>query len=241
MSALLYGLLPAIVPLALGVFSRSQACETGNLQIAIDLRFSGEPLVPGSKLYHTANGDSLYLDAVRFYLTNIQLRGETSVFEEPRSYHLIDAEENASQIIVLKNVPAGNYETISFYIGTDSLTNVSGAMDGDLDPAKGMYWAWNSGYINIKLEGRSNACNTLHHAFEFHIGGYKPPHQTVRHVALPLKKICIAPCANTAVKIRADLEHFFNRIQLEKTHQVMIPGKEAVQLADWFKEVFHTL
>ncbi|MBP6827592.1 MAG: hypothetical protein KA165_13605, partial [Saprospiraceae bacterium] len=91
MSAILYGWLPAIVPLVLGVFSRSQAGETGTLQIAIDLRFSGQPLVLGSQLYHTANGDSLYVDAVRFYLTNIQLRGETSVFEEPQSYHLIDA------------------------------------------------------------------------------------------------------------------------------------------------------
>lgn len=241
MSTFSYGLLPAVVPLVFGVFSRSHAGETGTLQIAIDLRFSGQPLVLGSQFYHTANGDSLYVDAVRFYLTDVRLHGETSVFEEPRSYHLIDAEENASQTIVLKNVPAGNYETVSFYIGTDSLTNVSGAMGGDLDPAKGMYWAWNSGYINVKLEGRSNACKTLHHAFEFHIGGYKPPCQTVRRMVLPLKKICIAPCANTAIKIRADLEQFFNHIQLETTNQVMIPGKEAVRLADWFKEVFRTL
>jgi hypothetical protein len=34
------------------------------------------------------------------------------------------------------------YDQIQFQLGIDSLTNVSGAMGGDLDPTKGMYWTW---------------------------------------------------------------------------------------------------
>ena len=59
---------------------------------------------------------------------------------------------------------------IYFQIGIDSLTNVSGDLDGDLDPALGMYWAWNSGYINMKLEGKSSSCKSVKKEFQFHIG-----------------------------------------------------------------------
>jgi len=42
----------------------------------------------------------------------------------------------------------------------DSLANVSGAMSNDLDATKGMYWSWQSGFINLKIEGKSASCKT---------------------------------------------------------------------------------
>ena len=231
-------LLPVLVIGMCFGFSTHPKSDFGTLALIIAPQFSGQPLMTGEQLYTVANGDSLYVDLFRFYISSVQLQGENLDYQEIGSYHLVDAEDSLSQTILLKNVPAGRYQSLVFYVGTDSLANVSGAMGGDLDPTLGMYWAWNSGYINIKIEGRSQACKTLHRAFTFHIGGYMPPHQTIRRVELPLKKLKIRENDTTSIQIDADLAMFFNQIDLSKTNQLMIPGREAAKMADCFKAVF---
>jgi hypothetical protein len=219
-------------------FSTKPDTGKGTLKIIFEPVFGARALVLEKEKYHSANGDSLYIDFLRFYISSIQLQGKNAAFEETAGYHLVDAEDSASQIVVLENVPAGRYKTLKMNVGTDSLANVSGAQGGDLDPTLGMYWAWNSGYINAKIEGRSNSCSTLHHGFEFHIGGYLPPYQTVRSVVLPLNQLKIKENGVTELHIKVDLATFFNQIQLSKTNQMMIPGKQAAQMADCFVNVF---
>lgn len=210
----------------------------GTVEIKIQPEFFGEKIVLGAQRYHSTTGDSLYLDLLRFYLSQLQLQGPGATFEEKESYHLIDLEENSAPVIVLKNVPAGQYEHLYFLVGTDSLTNISGALGGDLDPTLGMYWAWNTGYINIKIEGRSPSCNTRNQAFEFHIGGYQAPHQTVRQVALPLGKIKVRENEVTSITLKADLGKFFSQLDLSGTNSVLIPSAKAAVLADYFQQVF---
>ncbi len=218
----------------------AQSSGTGRLNLDFQAQFSGEPIVLGKRLFHSPTGDSLYLDVFRFYVSGIQLKGSKAVFSEKDSYHLLDAEEAGSLSIVLKNVPVGPYDSLIFYVGTDSLTNVSGAMGGDLDPTLGMYWAWNTGYINVKIEGRSNSCNTRYHGFEFHFGGYMPPNQTVRRVVLPLKALTVQTNQVDGIKVHTELSRFFSNFKLETTNQVMIPSATAAQLADYFQGIFST-
>lgn len=229
----LLNLLSAALLFAAPLFSQ------GTLSLTFSPTLAEKPLELGKKLYHSATGDSFQVNALRFYITGIELQGtDGTIFIEKDSYHLIDAEDSSTQTIMLKNVPDGRYDAIRFNIGTDSVTNVSGAMGGDLDPTKGMYWAWNTGYINFKIEGKSDVCKTLHHAFEFHVGGYMPPHPTVRQIILPLKKVKITAQKDVGIQIDADLALFFDQIQLSKTNQVMIPSKQAALLADDFKNIF---
>jgi hypothetical protein len=76
-------------------------------------------------------------------------------------------------------------------------------MAGDLDPIKGMYWAWQSGYINMKIEGKSSSCRTRKNEFQFHIGGYLSPYYAMRKVALTYDKKA------TEINIGIDLYNFF--------------------------------
>lgn len=86
-------------------------------------------------------------ETARFYLGGFRfLQKGREVFREESSYHLVDWNETWKLAIP-------EYDEMAFLLGTDSLANVSGALGGDLDPTKGMYWTWNSGYINVKLEG----------------------------------------------------------------------------------------
>jgi hypothetical protein len=66
---------------------------------------------------------------------------------------LIDFDENDSNALCLEIPDDIEFDAIQFNLGLDSLTNVSGALGGDLDPTKGMYWTWQNGYVNFKLQG----------------------------------------------------------------------------------------
>lgn len=234
-----YSLVAMLVVVTFCGFSFEQKPILGTVTLTIDLRFSETPLVLGAYLYHSAHQDSMYIDACKFYISAVELKQKGKVrFTEINSFHLVDAEIENSRTIVIHDVPFGDYDAICFNIGTDSLTNVSGAMGGDLDPTLGMYWAWNSGFINCKIEGRSNLCNTFHHTFEFHLGGYMPPHQTVRRLQLPVEHLHVVDGCTAPLIVTTDLSTFFDHIHLEKTNKVMIPSKVAAQLADYFVETF---
>ena len=104
--------------------------------------------------YKLISGDSIKIETFKFYMSGIELwNDDKKVFEEINSFHLIDASIPGSLNLLFVVSLNLNYDKIKFNIGIDSTANVSGAMSGDLDPTKGMYWTWQSGYINFKLEG----------------------------------------------------------------------------------------
>ena len=157
--------------------------------------------------------NEIQIDVLKFYISSVSLRfDDNSVYAESESYHLVNLD--------IPNVPDKGISEITFTIGTDSVANVSGAMDGDLDPILGMYWAWNSGYINFKVEGHKGD-----QAFEFHIGGYNGAQATARKFSYPIH-------ADDAISIQVDPYAFINRIDLKANHSIMIPGVKAVSLTD---------
>ena len=127
--------------------------------------------------------DSIKIETLKFYISDFELlENKKIIYSDKKRYHLLDFENENSMNILTSKITIGNYNVAKFMLGIDSATNVSGAMGGDLDPTKGMYWTWQSGYINIKLEGKSKVCRTRNHEFQFHIGGYLPPHKTIQEI-----------------------------------------------------------
>ena len=56
----------------------------------------------------------------------------------------------------------------------------------------------------------------------------------MRTVTLETKK------TNSIIPITIDLAEFFSKIKLSETNSVMIPGKQAMQLADYSQKLFKT-
>ncbi len=170
------------------------------------------------------------IETLRFYISNIELHGKNEThFKEENSYHLVDLEEPESWVIRYPNAKFNvQLDSISFLIGTDSLANVSGILEGDLDPIKGMYWAWNSGYINFKVEGKKRDSNTH---FEYHLGGYLPPHATSRKLTFPIN-------TDEVILIKLNLSQFLDQIDMQLLNEVMIPGADAVQLSNQLSNYF---
>jgi hypothetical protein len=198
--------------------------EKDSLVLNLHLQFENAPLEL-NKNYISKNQDTLQISLLKFYISAIQIHySDKTVFKQKNSFHLVTIDDlHSLQIPVQKN----NHKSIDkvfFTIGIDSLTSVSGALSGDLDPTKGMYWAWQSGYINMKLEGKSSSCKTRKNEFQFHIGGYLQPFYAKREIEL------IPSSKNLDVII--DVAAFFSVIKLSEVNSIMIPGKKAMEIAD---------
>ncbi len=132
------------------------------------------------------------------------------------TYHLVDAADSLTWDVALP-APADH-----FLLGVDSVTSTSGVHGGDLDPTRGMYWAWNSGYINLKVEGTCASLPYPSKEFELHLGGYAAPHAATRRV----------PLDGRATTVRVDVRALLAQVDLTSRCNVMSPGPEAMRLSD---------
>jgi hypothetical protein len=142
--------------------------------------FNNEPLLTG-KEYTNAHGEKLTVKTFKYFISNIRFKLKNgSIYTVPQdsSYFLISQDDTASQTIQITDLPNGRYTSVSFMIGIDSTRNTLDVSKrtGSLDiagTAKGMYWAWNSGYIFLKFEGKSPVIpDSLANNFYYHIGGF---------------------------------------------------------------------
>ena len=92
-----------------------------------------------------------------------------------------------------------------------------------------MYWAWNTGYINLKIMGESSAVPTNSHEFEFHLGGYRFPFATAQTIQVDLND----------QYIYFDLEKLFSEsINLTKNNHIMLPCKDAFLISQGLSTCF---
>ncbi len=154
--------------------------ETGSIIIEFD-NIAGDEDLELEKEYINSSGETFKLTKLNYYISNIKLRttnGTEYVVPQDSSYFLIMEDDFESQEVKINNIPAGDYNEITFTIGVDSLRSTMDVSKrtGVLDPAQGdagMYWTWNSGYIFFKMEGVSSAAPAdQENKFYYHIGGY---------------------------------------------------------------------
>ncbi len=183
-------------------------------------------------MYQLENGNDVKFEMLKFYISNIQLlQNNVTVFTAPNSFYLIDVSDTTSQNIFLNLNQETAFNQVRFNLGIDSTTNVGGAMGGDLDPTKGMYWTWQSGYINFKMEGTCNICPAPKHNFEFHLGGYQHPFNS-------LQKIELHTTTKNNCRIVLDIHKFFTAIDLAKQAPIMSACAEAVTLSQYLANCF---
>jgi hypothetical protein len=181
------------------------------------------------------DNSNIRLSKFKFYVSKINLFHKNQpVWEEKNSYHLIDLFDKQQSKLTIDIPTKLPYDQIQFELGIDSLTNVSGAMGGDLDPTKGMYWTWQSGYINLKMEGYCSSCNTRNHEFEFHLGGYLPPYQTIQNINLPISNA-------RNIQIGVDFFKLLSSIDLGKSCNIMSPGEMGKNLSEKAATMFYVI
>lgn len=148
---------------ALGILLSFVSCsedkhqELTTVNFQFDIQANGDPLIFDQEKYSTSSGQTITVERVKIYLSNIKLieaGGED--FVVPDSYHLISFDNNQGTFVLkIENVPSRlQIESLQFSIGVDPEANTSIDHVGDLDPTNGMAWDWNTGYKFLLLEGR---------------------------------------------------------------------------------------
>lgn len=209
-----------------------QAQET-QVKIRFNPTFNGEAIALNKNYYLESAKDSVLFENLKFYICDIQFfKNKKLVAKVEEKYHLIDLENPHSQDVFYSNKKKIAFNTIQFHLGIDSVTNVSGALGGDLDPTKGMYWTWQSGYINFKLEGKSKICPARKNIFQFHIGGYLKPFDSLQKINLPIL------FNQKEIFINIEIAALLNKINLKETYQIMSPNEKAMEIAGILSTIF---
>ena len=222
-----------------GVFLFCMALNLGigqtnkKLTICFDPVFGKNTPVIMDSVYFMDDKNTVKFETLKFYISNIQLFNNSElVWREKKSFHLCGTDSSNKNIYL--NIPVSKeFTRLTFNLGIDSITNVSGALGGDLDPTKGMYWTWQSGYVNFKLEGKSEKSKDPKKEFQFHLGGYSGLNKAVQTITLN----CVY---KKKIGIDIDLKQFINSTDLAKQHHVMSPGEAAVILSQLAAKCFST-
>ena len=152
--------------------------QTNSVDFQITNMVGSMPLALNTQTYINENLDTFSVSLFKYYISNIKLKRDDGYeFVEPESYRLIKQNDSTSLSFSIPNVPLGNYISMEFIIGVDSLRNCSGAQTGALDPIHDMFWDWAQGYIFAKMEGSCNA-SPFGNFFQ-HIGGFTGQWNTI--------------------------------------------------------------
>ena len=152
------------------------------LSVEFDNVAGSQDLQLNTGKYKTANGDSITsITKLKYFVSNFSftnVNGTVYTVPQDSSYHLV-VEGDSSTYEPSFDIPEGEYKSVTFVLGVDSVRNTLDASKrtGDLDvtgAAADMYWTWNSGYIFYKLEGTSPQVPSMGgmggNSFYYHIG-----------------------------------------------------------------------
>jgi hypothetical protein len=177
--------IPIIVSAFLFTACKKDTAPAYNNSVKAELSVEFDNIVGGADLqlntgsYTNAAGENFTVTKLKYYVSNFVLTNmDGTVYTVPQDscYFLIDESDETTHQPVLK-LPEGEYKTLTFTLGVDSLRNTMdiSKRTGVLDPATtaaDMYWGWNSGYIFLKLEGTSPVISDMGSAFMYHVGGF---------------------------------------------------------------------
>ncbi|HEY0031384.1 MAG TPA: MbnP family protein [Bacteroidia bacterium] len=221
--------------------SSAQRSSQRMLSIAFDHYVDSLLLSLDSTVYKNALGQTYVLTNFKYYISNITLHKAEGKEYKSNDYFLVQEDENKTKHIDLNNIPKGEYTSISFTIGVDSLHNCSGAQSGALDPVNTMFWAWNTGYIFLKLEGKAVASASPGHIFEYHIGGYKAPNNCIRNITLPFSKpLQMEEHKSTDLHVKVNVAELFRTpLDVDFTSLSTVTDfHNATRIADNYQDMF---
>ena len=165
-----------------------------DLSVEFDNIAGSSDLELNSGSYTNSSSESFTVSLLKYYVSNFVLtKSDGTVYTVPQDscYFLIDESDEETHEPTL-HVPEGEYKSLSFVVGIDSIRNTDDVSKRtgvlDLTGAGGdMYWGWNSGYVFFKIEGTSPAAPG---DFMYHIGGFggysSPTFNNIKKITLDL-------------------------------------------------------
>ncbi len=169
----------------------------------------------------------LHVETLKCYVGHIELldMNKQIIGRDSVSYRLIDFKNsNSLNFSINSNLSYASY--IRLTLGVDSTTNAAGVHCCALDPANGMYWSWQSGYIQFKLEGKEKDGPTLN----LHLGGFSNAHMSSITDEIPIHRMVsngpvLPPNRRSQhLFISLSLDSFLELVKTHKEYSIMSPN-----------------
>ena len=170
----------------------------GDLSVEFDNIVGASDLQLDSGSYTNSSGESFTVTKLAYYVSNFSFtKSDGTIYTVPQdsAYFLIDEADESTHEPVF-SVPEGEYTSVHFILGVDSLrsTKDAGQRTGVPDPAsaaESMYWNANNGYIFFKMQGFLLAPGAGD-KYNYEIGGYggnaSPTFNNIKSISLDLNQ-----------------------------------------------------
>lgn len=190
--------------------------DTGRKNLPVHVQIGSQTIKKNQ--WYSLGEDSIRITELKFYLSDILLKdAEGKLIQSSDKLFLFKLGESESITLESNEL----VDSMLFQLGIDSLTHENAEYSGALDPAKGMYWAWHTGFIHFKLEG-AIISDGQEKKIALHIGGYQGPYRTNQSIALKLEE-------NT---LHLDLFQLLKSQKSLNQWSIMSAGKEAKETSD---------
>lgn len=222
---------------------KSIVAKTGMVKFTFRNMVNTTQMKLDAATYTNPFGETYTISRFKYYVSNIRLTGTATTAIENERYHLVD-ESIPGSLSFSFETDESSFSGISFLLGVDSISNVSGAQTGALDPLNDMFWTWNSGYIMAKMEGTSPQSNQAGKKIEYHIGGFSGVNNSLQtiNLAFPTGKTLIINEGKTSnISLEADFYKWWqtpNDIKITNLPVCTTPGAQAKQVADNYSKMF---
>lgn len=214
---------------------------TGTVKIEFDNSMAGDDLILGSP-YTNSQNETLTINRLNYIVSNFRLTdGEGNVFTYPKdSGYFITSEETGNTEVILSDVPAGRYTSLTFGIGVDQEKYLQGAEgQGDfLTEAEetNMMWSWQAGYKFLNFEGTFTSPTVADATdFKVHMGSHGSSLDNYKETSLPLGTEALvsdglSPIIHLVVDANAILDGT-NKIVLTEQAVIMVSEEKSPKIA----------
>jgi hypothetical protein len=225
----------------------------GELTVEFDNIAGSVDLELNAKGYINSSGENFTVTRLKYYVSNFSLiNADGTVYTVPQDscYFLID-ESDPSTHEPLLHVPEGEYKSLSFIVGVDSLRSTldfsqrTGVLDTTVNGGD-MYFDFNKGYIFFNLEGSSATASTGG-TYKYHIGGFggysSPTFNNIKKLTLDLTQRGtpkVKAGKETNIHLMVDVLKFFDgktKLSIASNPTVMFDDF-SVQVADNLPAMF---
>jgi hypothetical protein len=228
--------------LAIG-WNRDDSIESTVSPVEISLtHLAAGNLLELDKVIVNPHGEPVTITNLAYYLSHFALldASDRLVTLTPEFY--LVSEKNPASKKIRFFAPQGTYKALQILIGVDSTRNVSGIQSGALDPANGMFWSWNTGYIFAKLEGKSVVSAAPLQNVTYHIGGFKKQDGSLQTVTLNFpEQLVVKKARNPVIAMNAEVNAWFSgkhSIKIAEHPFCMDPGDLARKISENYTGMF---
>ena len=181
-----------------------------NLVIAIQPTIGGQHLLL-DELYTTSDDNTIRVETMKLYLSNLRLVRNDDTEVSLRDIALFDFDLDNPNTQLGLDVTPGDYKALRFYLGVPPEMNALDPNDFEashpLSFDQNMHWDWNSKFIFIKFDGRSDTTGTgtFNHNFAYHCGK-DDFYAEVNHLEFP---IAVPNTGSNTITLELDVEKFW--------------------------------